>query len=67
VADDPNDPGWEVAEADLLDQRAPLESDALEDDDPLLLDTSDELFDRADRLEQQAAVPDGDEDDYPHD
>jgi hypothetical protein len=61
----------EVPEADLLEQRRPLEAEGLTDADlqpaPVTAVGPDELADQADVLEQQAVVPDGGEDDYPHD
>ena len=67
VADNSIDPSEEVPEADLLEQRAPLDPDTSPDTPaPGTLDAPAELVDEADRLEQQVEVPDGAEDDYPH-
>ncbi|WP_082588855.1 MULTISPECIES: MerR family transcriptional regulator [unclassified Terrabacter] len=67
VADNRIDPGEEVPEADLLEQRAPLDPDAVADTLAAVpLDAPADLVDEADRLEQQAVVPDEGEDDYPH-
>ena len=56
----------EVPEADLLEQRAPLDPDAMVDTPAAVpFDASADLVDEADRLEQQAVVPDEGEDDYP--
>jgi DNA-binding transcriptional MerR regulator len=67
VADNRIDPSEEIPEADLLEQRAPLDPDAVADTPaPVSLDAPADPVDEADRLEQQAAVPDEGEDDYPH-
>jgi hypothetical protein len=61
------DPTAEVPEADLLEQRTPLDPDADIDPEagaPVLGQSSSEADD-ADRLEQLAVVPDADEDDRP--
>ena len=66
VADNRIDPSEEVPEADLLEQRAPLDPDAMVDTPAAVpFDASADLVDEADRLEQQAVVPDEGEDDYP--
>jgi hypothetical protein len=66
VADNRIDPSDEVPEADLLEQRTPLDPDAVADPPAVVpLDTPTDLVDEADRLEQQAVVPDEGEDDYP--
>jgi len=67
VADNRIDPSEEVPEADLLEQRAPLDPDAVADTPAAVpLEALEDLVDEADRLEQQAVVPDEGEDDYPH-
>ena len=67
VADHRIEPSEEVAEADLLEQRAPLDPDAVADTPAAVpLDAPADPVDEADRLEQQAVVSDEGEDDYPH-
>jgi DNA-binding transcriptional MerR regulator len=66
VADNRIDPSEEIPEADLLEQRAPVDPDAVPDTPAaVLLDAPADPVDEADRLEQQAEVPDEAEDDYP--
>jgi hypothetical protein len=67
VAEDRTDPSEQIPEADLLGQRAPLDS-ALIDDEHGSVDraTPVEPADEADRWEQQLPVAAA-EDDYPHD
>jgi DNA-binding transcriptional MerR regulator len=67
VAGNRIDPSEEIPEADLLEQRAPLDPDTVPDTPTALsLDPRADLVAEADRLEQQAEVPDEAEDDYPH-
>jgi hypothetical protein len=61
VAEDRIDPTDQIPEADLLDQRSPLEPHPLIERAEAIPDGADE----ADQLEQQA--PGEDEDDYPRD
>ena len=68
MADDRIDPNEEIPEADLLEQRTPLDPNALLDTSaPPNPDSPAFIADKADRLDQQAAVSDEGEDDYPHD
>ena len=68
MADNRIDPNGEIPEADLLEQDAPLDPNALFDTPAVLTpDSPASVVDEADRLEQQAAVSDEGEDDYPHD
>lgn len=61
------DPTDEVPEADLLEQRAPLDPHEPDDEPAGPAPDSQAAFgDEADRLEQQAIVPAHDEDVYPH-
>ena len=56
----------EIPEADLLDQQSLLDPDLVTDAaGELLSDPSAHLVDEADRLDQQAVVPEQGEDDYP--
>lgn len=68
MAENRIDPSEDIPEADLLEQRTPLDPDAMIDGEPaLILDSPTLYVDEADRLEQQAVLPDEGEDDYPHD
>ena len=67
VADNRIDPSEEIPEADLLEQRTPVDPDTVPDTPAAdLLSAPADPVDEADRLEQQAEVPDEAEDDYPH-
>ncbi|GAA2743039.1 hypothetical protein GCM10009868_15310 [Terrabacter aerolatus] len=67
VADHRIDPTEEIPEADLLEQRIPVDPDTAPDTSAaVLLDAPTDLVNEADQLEQQAEVPDEPEDDYPH-
>ena len=67
MADSDIDPSEEIPEADLLEQQAALDPDAPVDTPAAAApDAPVDFVDEADRLEQQAIVPDDDEDDYPH-
>ncbi len=64
-----HDPADEVPEADLLDQRTPLDpatEDGPDSDLPVVGEPLPDVDD-ADLLEQLSVVPDGDEDDHPRD
>ena len=69
MAEDRIDPSQEIPEADLLEQHTPLDPNTPIDAEPaaLIPDSLAPFVDEADRCEQQAAVPDDGEDDYPHD
>lgn len=62
---DRTDPGEQVPEADLLEQRTPLDPRPLTDPSVEVRGASVEA-DEADRWEQANVVPEVDEDDYPH-
>ena len=65
MADNRIDPSEEIPEADLLEQRAPLDPDAATDTPAAVpLDAPADVVDEADRLDQQAVAPDEGEDDY---
>lgn len=60
--------GEEVPEADLLEQRIPHDPEPLTQGDiEPVIPGGDTVADEADRLEQAAPLPGGDEEDYPHD
>lgn len=75
MVDDHDIPSDQIPEADLLEQRTPLDPPALADPEDTLADpttatataTAAANVDEADRLEQQTPVRDEGEDDYPHD
>lgn len=67
MVEHPIEPIEEVPEADLLEQHAPLVPDELGDEPAALApDSSADIADEADWLDQQATVPDHDEEDYLH-
>ena len=67
MADDRIHSSEEIPEADHLEQQVPLDPQPPDaesvPDTPV---TFEGTVDEADLMEQQTAVPDGDEDDYPH-
>lgn len=70
MVDDHDIPSDQIPEADLLEQRTPLDPPAVADPEDTLADPDTAAaanVDEADRLEQQTPVLDEAEDDYPHD
>ena len=67
MADQDLDPTQQVPEADLLDQRAPVDPQSLGDPEaePLMPESLRDGVDEADRMEQLTAVLGDDEDEYP--
>ena len=67
MAEDRVDPSEQIPEADLLEQQASLDPHPLTDEESVIvIPETPADADEADRLEQQAAVLDDHEDDYPH-
>jgi hypothetical protein len=65
MAENRIDPSEQIPEADLLEQQTSLDPQPLTDAVSELPEPPADA-DEADRLEQHATVPAGDEDDYPH-
>ncbi len=68
MVEDRIDPSEQIPEADLLEQQASLDPPPLTHEEAASLnpDAPADPVDEADRVEQQAAVLDDHEDDYPH-
>ena len=69
MANDRTDPADQIPEADRVEQLTPLDPGSLTDvlhraPSP---DAAADLVDEADRLEQDALLPEDAEEDYPHD